>query len=76
NVYVSAGRGFETPTINELSYRSGDQGGLNFGLQPSTNETVEIGSKARIGNGLLTAALFQTDTDNEIVVDTSSGGRT
>ena len=34
NVYVSAGRGFETPTINELSYRSGDQGGLNFGLQP------------------------------------------
>ncbi|WP_201160333.1 TonB-dependent receptor PqqU [Klebsiella grimontii] len=76
NVYVSAGRGFETPTINELSYRSGDQGGLNFGLQPSTNETVEIGSKARIGNGLLTAALFQTDTDNEIVVDASSGGRT
>ncbi|HCE9035745.1 TonB-dependent receptor PqqU [Klebsiella michiganensis] len=76
NLYVSAGRGFETPTINELSYRSGDQGGLNFGLQPSTNETVEIGSKARIGNGLLTAALFQTDTDNEIVVDTSSGGRT
>ena len=76
NVYVSAGRGFETPTINELSYRSGDQGGLNFGLQPSTNETVEIGSEARIGNGLLTAALFQTDTDNEIVVDTSSGGRT
>lgn len=76
NVYVSAGRGFETPTINELSYRSGDQGGLNFGLQPSTNETVEIGSKARIGNDLLTAALFQTDTDNEIVVDTSSGGRT
>lgn len=76
NLYVSAGRGFETPTINELSYRSGDRGGLNFGLQPSTNETVEIGSKARIGNGLLTAALFQTDTDNEIVVDTSSGGRT
>ncbi|MGV7507358.1 TonB-dependent receptor domain-containing protein, partial [Mycobacterium kansasii] len=24
NVYLSAGRGFETPTINELSYRSGD----------------------------------------------------
>ncbi|WP_438442769.1 TonB-dependent receptor PqqU [Kluyvera georgiana] len=76
NVYLSAGRGFETPTINELSYRSDDRGGLNFGLQPSTNETVEIGSKTRIGNGLLTAALFQTDTDNEIVVDSSSGGRT
>jgi iron complex outermembrane receptor protein len=76
NVYLSAGRGFETPTINELSYRSGNQSGLNFALQPSTNETVEIGSKTRVGNGLFTAALFQTDTDNEIVVDTSSGGRT
>ncbi|GKJ88005.1 TonB-dependent receptor [Klebsiella variicola] len=76
NVYLSAGRGFETPTINELSYRSDNQSGLNFGLKPSTNDTVEIGSKTRLGNGLLTAALFQTNTDNEIVVDSSSGGRT
>ena len=76
NVYLSAGRGFETPTMNELSYRSDNQSGLNFGLKPSTNDTVEIGSKTRIGNGLFTAALFQTNTDNEIVVDSSSGGRT
>ncbi|MDA4002326.1 TonB-dependent receptor PqqU [Klebsiella pneumoniae] len=76
NVYLSAGRGFETPTINELSYRSDNQSGLNFGLKPSTNDTVEIGSKTRIGNGLFTAALLQTNTDNEIVVDSSSGGRT
>ncbi|EPY7007513.1 TonB-dependent receptor PqqU [Klebsiella pneumoniae] len=76
NVYLSAGRGFETPTINELSYRSDNQSGLNFGLKPSTNDTVEIGSKTRIGNGLFTATLFQTNTDNEIVVDSSSGGRT
>ncbi|MEA4574719.1 TonB-dependent receptor PqqU [Klebsiella pneumoniae] len=76
NVYLSAGRGFETPTINELSYRSDNQSSLNFGLKPSTNDTVEIGSKTRIGNGLFTAALFQTNTDNEIVVDSSSGGRT
>lgn len=76
NVYLSAGRGFETPTINELSYRSDNQSGLNFGLKPSTNDTVEIGSRTRLGNGLLTAALFQTNTDNEIVVNSSSGGRT
>lgn len=76
NLYVAGGRGFETPTINELSYRSGGQSGLNFDLQPSTNTTWEVGSKTRIGNGLLTAALFQTDTDNEIVTDASSGGRT
>ncbi|EIZ9495042.1 TonB-dependent receptor PqqU [Cronobacter sakazakii] len=73
NVYASYGRGFETPTINELSYRSNGQSGLNFALKPSTSDTVEIGSKTRIGNGLLTAALFRTDTDNEIVVDQSVG---
>lgn len=76
NVYAAAGRGFETPTINELSYRADGKNGLNFALKPSTNDTLEIGSKTRIGNGLLTAALFRTDTDNEIVTDTSSGGRT
>lgn len=76
NVYLSAGRGFETPTINELSYRSGGQNGLNLALKPSTSDTLELGSKTRLGNGLFSAALFQTDTDNEIVVDASSGGRT
>ncbi|EOG1015030.1 TonB-dependent receptor [Enterobacter hormaechei] len=76
NLYAAAGRGFETPTINELSYRSDGKGGLNINLQPSTNNTYEIGSKTRIGNGILTAALFRTDTDNEIVVDENKDGRT
>ncbi|MET3075071.1 TonB-dependent receptor PqqU [Pantoea leporis] len=76
NTYVSAGRGFETPTLNELSYRAKGQAGLNLGLQPATSETVELGSKKRIGNGLLTAALFQTDTKNEIVSNGSFEGRT
>ncbi|WP_428945524.1 TonB-dependent receptor PqqU [Pantoea sp. FN060301] len=77
NLYVSAGRGFETPTINELSYRSvsGNQTGLNLGLKPATSDTVELGSKTRIGYGLLTAAIFQTNTDNELVVAESSNGR-
>ncbi|MCG7387113.1 TonB-dependent receptor PqqU [Pantoea sp. ACRSB] len=76
NAYLSAGRGFETPTINELSYRADGETGLNTGLKPATSDTVELGTKKRIGNGLITAALFQTDTKNEIVTDTSSGGRT
>jgi iron complex outermembrane recepter protein len=76
NAYVSAGRGFETPTINELSYRSDGQSGLNLGLKPATSDTVELGTKKRIGYGLLTAAIFQTDTENEIVADSSSNGRT
>lgn len=76
NAYLSAGRGFETPTINELSYRSDNQTGLNTNLKPATSDTLELGSKKRIGNGLITAAVFQTDTKNEIVTDASSGGRT
>ncbi|MFS2224618.1 TonB-dependent receptor PqqU [Pantoea sp. B65] len=76
NLYFSAGRGFETPTINELSYRSDGEAGLNTGLKPSTSDTFELGSKTRVGNGLVTAALFQTNTDNELVVAESSGGRT
>lgn len=76
NAYVSAGRGFETPTLNELSYRADHQSGLNLDLQPSISDTLELGSKKRIGNGLLAAAVFQIDTHNEIVSAGSSEGRT
>ncbi len=76
NVYASAGRGFETPTINQLSYRPDGSSGLNINLKPSTSNTVEIGSKTRIGYGLLTAALFQTNTQNDLAVATSGSGRT
>lgn len=75
NLYVSAGRGFETPTLNELSYRPSGLGGLNFALQPSVNTSVEAGAKARVADGLLTAAVFQTRTSDEIVTDTNVGGR-
>ncbi|WP_413724276.1 TonB-dependent receptor PqqU [Sodalis sp. RH16] len=76
NLYFSAGRGFETPTIDELSYRPDSLPGLNTGLKPTTSDTFELGTKKRIGNGLVTAALFQTNTDNELVVAQSLGGRT
>jgi iron complex outermembrane receptor protein len=74
-LYASIGRGFETPTLNELSYRSGGASGLNFALRPSVNDSVELGAKARLAGGLLTAALFQTRTRDEIVTDTNVGGR-
>ncbi len=74
--YVTAGRGFETPTFNELSYRTDQLPGLNFDLRPSVNTTLEAGAKARIGDGQLTAALFRTYTKDEIVSAGGSGGRT
>jgi iron complex outermembrane receptor protein len=75
NLYATAGRGFETPTLNELSYRSDGMPGLNFALQPSTNTSVEVGAKQRLAGGMLTMALFLTRTDDEIVTATNSGGR-
>jgi iron complex outermembrane receptor protein len=76
NIYASAARGFETPTLNELFY-SGSGGGFNFGLQPSTSTNLEAGAKAILpGHVRADLALFQTRTQDELVVDSSSGGRT
>ena len=76
NGYVSAARGFEAPTLNELFY-SGAGNGFNFNLKPSTSTNLEAGIKARINhNTRLNAAVFQIHTDDELVVDVSSGGRT
>lgn len=74
-LYVSAGRGFETPTLNELSYRPDGVGGLNLGLRPAVSTSVEAGAKARLAGGLLSMALFHTRTQDEIVAHGSSGGR-
>ena len=76
HLYASAGRGFETPTLNELAYRSGGQTGLNFGLQASTSRSVEAGVKARLGGaGELNLAVFRTATAHEIVTQTNVSGR-
>lgn len=75
NVYASAGKGFETPTLNELSY--GTDGKFNFNLKPSTSQQIEVGTKAFLGDDTrLNAALFHIETDDEIVVAGASGGRT
>lgn len=76
NVYVSAARGFEAPTFNEMFYSSGG-GSFNFALEPSTSKHYEAGLKAMVGNNSrLDMAIFQIKTDNEMVVLSSLGGRT
>src|SRR5690606_36065794 len=75
-VYLSAGRGFETPTFNELSYRADGGAGLAFDLRPAISDNLELGFKwRRSGGGLLEAALFRADTDNELAVARNVGGR-
>jgi iron complex outermembrane receptor protein len=76
NVYASYGEGFETPTFAELAYRIGGSG-LNFALEPARSRATEVGVKYRLADRhRFTAAIFNVDTRNEIVVDTAIGGRT
>jgi iron complex outermembrane receptor protein len=76
NVYASAARGFETPTLNELFY-SGTGAGFNFGLRPAISTHFEAGAKAIVdSNTRVDAAVFQARTSDELVVDSASGGRT
>jgi len=75
NIYASWGKGVETPTLNELSY-SGPDSSFGFDLKPATSEQIEVGLKARLADATsLQLALFQIDTDDELVVESASGGR-
>lgn len=76
NVYASAARGFEAPTLNELFYSSGGTG-FNFALAPARSKHLEAGVKAIVGSSTrIDAALFEVRTNDELVVDSAVGGRT
>jgi len=78
NLYASYGRGFETPTLNELAYRSTDGSvtGLNLGLKPSRSSHYEAGLKTRLGDTLrFNLAAFHVDTRDELAVQQNKGGR-
>ena len=77
HLYGSYGRGFETPTLNDLSYRSTDGSipGLNLGLKPARSDNYELGIKA--GNRELHADLagFYVQTRDELAVQANAAGR-
>ena len=76
HLYATAGRGFETPTLNEIAYRPDNLTGLNFGLKPSHSDNVELGVKTQSAAwGVFNAAVFGTRTTNEIVTLSNTGGR-
>jgi iron complex outermembrane recepter protein len=79
NTYVSLGRGFEAPTLNELAYRPDGGSGFNTDLLPQTSQQWEWGVKWRPSWGgqaaTVDAAVFTAETKNEIGVATNRGGR-
>ncbi|CAG0975142.1 Metal-pseudopaline receptor CntO [Methylophilaceae bacterium] len=79
NFYANAGESFETPTFVEAAYKSSTAAGagLNTDLKAATSMQYEIGAKWMAGDStIINAALFKIDTDDEIVVQSSAGGRT
>ncbi len=76
SVYASYGRGFETPTLNELAYRPDGSAGFNTALEPARSNNFEVGAKAAWSRALHgTVAVFTSRTENDIVVRTNAGGR-
>jgi iron complex outermembrane receptor protein len=74
--YASYGRGFETPTLNELAYRPDGSAGLNTSLKPARSNNVEVGWKFMPSSLLsATVAVFGIRTEDDIVVLTNVGGR-
>lgn len=74
-LYASAGRGHESPTLNELAYRADGSAGFNDGLSAMTSRQVELGLKWRADGLALDAAIFDAATDDEIGVQSNAGGR-
>jgi iron complex outermembrane receptor protein len=76
NLYATWGKGFETPTMNELSYQPSGAAGLNFSLKPAKSTNFEVGVKALLGSATrVTAAVYTIRTRDEIVTASNSGGR-
>jgi iron complex outermembrane recepter protein len=78
NVYGSYGKGFETPTLNDLAYRSidGSLPGLNLGLKPARSNNFEVGVKAGDEHLRANLAVFYIKTEDELAVLQNSSGRT
>lgn len=75
--YASYGEGFETPSYNELGYRSDGQPGLAFNLQPARSHHYEAGMKWQLAPAMtFDGALFRADTRDELAIATSVNGRT
>ena len=85
NFYVNYGKGFETPTLTEISYKNNTANppvavstlGPNLDIKPSTSDNYEMGIKSFITNNTsLNLTVFRVETNNEIVIDNTNAGNT
>jgi iron complex outermembrane recepter protein len=75
-VFASLGKGHEIPTLNEVAYRSGGVSGFNNDLNAARSTSAELGLRLRAETVQWRATAFDIRTDDEIVVQNNTGGRT
>ncbi|HWP17850.1 MAG TPA: TonB-dependent receptor [Burkholderiaceae bacterium] len=73
--HIAAGRGFESPTLNEIAYRPDGRTGFNEDLDPQRSRQIELGAKWRGERLSWDGAVFWIGTDDEIAVASNTGGR-
>jgi iron complex outermembrane receptor protein len=74
--FASIGKGYEIPTLNEVAYRSGGVSGFNTELNAARSTSAELGLRGRADKLRWSATAFDIRTDDEIVVQNNTGGRT
>lgn len=73
--WLSWGRGFETPTFNELSYRADGGAGLALDLRAATSRALEVGLAGGRAGLAWQLVAHRNDTEDELVVARNVAGR-
>ncbi|NNH01319.1 TonB-dependent receptor [Acinetobacter sp. ANC 5414] len=73
STYIGYAKGFETPTFTEMAYSKND--GMNFDLKPANSDNYELGLKSQNQLGNFTAAIFKSNTQDDIVSAGTENGR-
>ncbi len=75
NIFANYGRGFESPTLNEVAYDGAGVPAFNTVVHASSSRQFEIGAKwAPTAQARVDLTVFQVNAVNEIVVASSTGG--
>ena len=74
-LYVSLGRGFETPTLNERAYRPDGAAGFNRDLRAADLRSFEAGARWHGDEGDASLSIYRVDGEDDIVPALNRGGR-
>lgn len=77
NLFATYGKGFESPTLNEVAYSGAGVASFNTGIQASSSKHLELGAKWQPNpTSRVDFSVYQIKSSDEIVVASSAGGNT